>query len=92
MTRGYYVTAKYGHKTAWLCGPFPTHQEALAMLWPVRKAALRTDDPRFAFAAFGTAKLTAAPGKTCPPGTLDLGLLDIDEVINYKSPPSMFYA
>ena len=86
---GYYVTAivnqgTTNQRTSWLIGPFlgpRAHMAALAMVEPARKAANRTDDPRFAFAGFGTAKITRDADKPLPYGRLDLSLIEPDHVI-----------
>lgn len=82
--KGYYVTARLGGQgngqTAWLLGPFQTHRAALCMVHPVRQAARRLDDPRFEFAAYGTASITA---DTLPPGRLDLTKAVDDAWIGY---------
>lgn len=61
---GYYVTARYGKAVAYLLGPYDTHAEALSNI--ERGTQLANDaDPRAAFAAFGTVKLTSAiPART----------------------------
>jgi hypothetical protein len=85
---GYYVTAivdggTANQRTSWLCGPFETHREALAMVRPVRLAVDRhSGDPRFAFAAFGTAKMTLPRTQELPAGRMSLDWLDLDDVIN----------
>ena len=83
---GYYVTAiidggTANQRTSYLLGPFTTHLAATMMVMPARRAANRTNDPRFAFAAFGTTRLTLPTGKALPPGRLDLALIDLDDVI-----------
>ena len=71
----YYVTAIIdggtgNQRTAWLVGPFETHREALRMVTPARRLIRRkSDDPRFAFAAFGTAKRTHDRTEPFPPGS-----------------------
>lgn len=52
----YYVSVQDGARSALLLGPFPTHQEALDMVEPVRAKGNELD-PRAAFYAFGTARL-----------------------------------
>lgn len=61
---GYYVTAIYGKRVAYLLGPYDTHEQALTNV--ERGTSLANDaDPRAAFAAFGTAKLTSnQPART----------------------------
>ena len=81
--RGYYVTALLNggtanQRTAWLAGPFDTHRAAIAMVPAVRYLAQLTDDPRMAFAAFGTAKRT---GETLPAGRLDIAALIDDAYV-----------
>lgn len=83
---GYYVTATLdggaNKRVSYLIGPFTgprAHMAALAMVPAARRAANRTDDPRFAFAGFGTAKLSA---DRLPPGRLDLSLIDPNDVIH----------
>lgn len=86
---GYYVTAIIdggtgNQRTAYLVGPFTGkrgHMAALAMVGPVRQAANETPDPRFAFAAFGTTKLSVPVDQRLPPGRLDLSLIRLDHVI-----------
>jgi len=86
---GYYVTAIVNQGTtnqitSWLVGPFTgprAHMAALAMVEPASKAANRADDPRFAFAGFGTSKITRDADKPLPVGRLDLSLIDSDHVI-----------
>lgn len=86
---GYYVTAiidggTANQRTSWLVGPFTgkrAHMAALAMVEPARKATHHTDDPRFAFAAFGTSKMTLPKDRPLPAGRLDLSLIDPDHVI-----------
>lgn len=77
---GWYVTAiidggTANQRTSYLIGPFTGPrgwQAATKMVAAGSYAANRTDDPRFAFAAFGVIKLTIAADKTLPPGRLDL--------------------
>jgi len=69
--KGYYVTMQRqvlgGVKTAWLLGPFPTHELALAQ---VDVAATKAEqiDPWMAFDARGTTALTT---DKLPPGKLN---------------------
>lgn len=88
---GYYVTAiidggSANQRTAWLLGPFASHRAALRMVTPARRAVDRhSDDPRFAFAAFGTAKMTIDRRQPFPPGRFDMEWCDddyFDDVIN----------
>lgn len=91
---GYYVTAiidggTANQRTSYLVGPFTgnrAHMAALAMVEPARKATHDVADPRFAFAAFGTTKLTMPVDKPLPAGRLDLSLIRLDHVI-YSSIP-----
>lgn len=74
---GFYVTARIGGgsnaRTAWLVGPFATLIAASKMVSAARYAACHhMDDPRFQFAAFGTAKLTRSIDQPLPPGSLPL--------------------
>lgn len=52
----YYVSVIDGKRSAFLLGPFPTHQQALDMVEPVRAKGNELD-PRAAFYAFGTVRL-----------------------------------
>jgi hypothetical protein len=91
---GYYVTAiidggTANQRTSWLMGPFQgprAHMEAMRMVEPVRRAVNRhSDDPRFAFAAFGTAKMTLPRDRELPAGRFDMTWCDDDymnDVIN----------
>jgi hypothetical protein len=51
--RDYYVSIIRGRTYALMAGPFATHDEALAMVGPVRREASRID-PFTDFDAFGT--------------------------------------
>ena len=83
MPSGHYVTARIdggtpNARTAWLCGPFTGPRAATAalrMVGPIAYLANKTSDPRFAFAGFGTAKLSA---DHLPPGRLDIAALADD--------------
>jgi hypothetical protein len=85
---GFYVTARDGSagRTAWLLGPFATQWQALLMVQPTWRAIKRhSDDPRFAFAGFGTAKLTRPIEQPLPAGRFDMAWCDDDwlnDVIN----------
>jgi hypothetical protein len=63
MAVGYYVTVQDSRagklRTRWAAGPYATHEEALAVVEPARKAA-STADPWTDFLAWGTSKLEAA--------------------------------
>lgn len=62
----YYVSAIDGGRSARVCGPFPTHAEALEAVEASRQKM--TDiDPRAWFYAFGTCRCEADLG----PGYLD---------------------
>lgn len=52
----YYVSVMDGDRRALLLGPFPTHQQALDMVEPVRAKGLELD-PRALWYEFGTARL-----------------------------------
>lgn len=52
----YYVTAKLGHRTNYLCGPFDTMRRASRMIEPVRLAALRWRPDGFQGAIFGVSR------------------------------------
>lgn len=81
--QGFYVTARLDGRTAWLCGPFDTLLQATRMIGPVWRAVDRSsDDPRFAFAGFGTARMTIPSAKELPPGNMPLEWLSIDDVIH----------
>jgi hypothetical protein len=89
--RGFYVTAildggTANQRTSWLMGPFGQWKHALRMVEPVRRAINRhSSDPRFAFAAFGTAKMTRPVDRPMPPGRFDMAWCDddyINDVIN----------
>lgn len=58
----YYVTMVDAGRTWFLAGPFATHQEALDLVEPARKAAHEADAMTH-FYGFGTAR---APGRTKP--------------------------
>lgn len=88
---GYYVTAVIeagtgNQRTSWLCGPFTGargHVAALKMVGPVKRAIdQHSSDPRFAFAAFGTAKITSPIDKPLSAGVMPLEWLDGFDVIN----------
>ena len=82
---GFYVTARIDGGTSnarvsWLLGPFDNLTAAMMMVQPVSHSCRHLiDDPRFQFAAFGTAKLTYPITKPLPPGRLDLTLA-VDEI------------
>lgn len=87
---GFYVTAILdggtgNQRTAWLAGPFTGprgHMAALAMVTPARRAVLaNSDDPRFAFAGFGTAKMTLPIDKPLPAGRMAIEWLSVDDII-----------
>jgi len=96
----FYVTAiidsgTANQRTSYLLGPFETRRAAAAMVAPVRYAANHhTDDPRFAFAAFGVTKLTKPIDKPFVAGRLDLTkVVDdvwINHVITYRSWDTVF--
>ena len=52
----YYVTAQDGNRSWHVCGPWPTHAEALAALPDVRAYASQRD-PRGAFMGWGTGRI-----------------------------------
>lgn len=56
--RNYYVTMKRGKRTAWLAGPFSTHEEALNNVDQAKAKAI-ANDPFHDFDFFGTASTTA---------------------------------
>lgn len=64
-TTTYYVTAhehdSASSRVAWLSGPYATHEEAIAMIRPVKDWALEYD-PWMHFAWFGTASIDT-PGE-----------------------------
>lgn len=71
MTTGFYVTLKDGPRTAWLLGPFATHDEALARVDEAWNRACDVD-PRCHFAFRGTASITRdAALDTFPQGRLN---------------------
>lgn len=89
---GYYVTARIGSggadmQTAYLVGPFTGKRGRTAALKMVSAASYaarhHTDDPRFQFAGFGTAKLTLPIDRPLPPGRLDLATVVDDVWIGY---------
>lgn len=53
---GFYVTVKDGSRTGFLVGPLATHEEALALVEPVREIAESRND-RARWYAFGTARV-----------------------------------
>lgn len=63
MSRAYYVSAIDGARKALICGPYPTHDAALADVTRVKRAAYDVD-PRAHWWAWGTASVDtdAAPG------------------------------
>ena len=68
--RFYYVSIIDGKKRGLLAGPYDRHEEALAMVAPVRRMAQEANPVQAAFAAFGTAgsdkKLRTVFGKVAP--------------------------
>lgn len=52
----YYVSVQDGKRRALLCGPFPTHQQALDVVAAVRAKACEVDS-RGHWYAYGTARL-----------------------------------
>lgn len=71
MNRAYYVSAIDGERKALICGPYATHDAALADVQRVKRAAERVD-PRAVWWAWGTAgvNLDAAPEWRDRPGSL----------------------
>lgn len=74
----WYVTARYMHLTAYLCGPFRTAREAMAMIEPVRRAMVRSDDPRHHSGNYGATKRA---GRKLAPGSMRLDWLALSDVI-----------
>lgn len=64
---GFYVTMKRGARTAWLLGPYATHEEALGKV-PAAKVLAGLADPGAHFDAFGTSRVK---GAVRPPGVLN---------------------
>lgn len=58
MTKEYYVTMRRGIRTAWLAGPYDTHQSALDNVQEVKERAI-TGNAWHDFDAFGTASMPA---------------------------------
>jgi len=85
----FYVTARTSDSgrhgsVAWLLGPFETHAAAVKMVEAVRHACnAHMNDPRFAFAAFGTSKLTKPIDRPFKPGTLPFWRCVDDVWISY---------
>jgi len=67
---GFYVTVRDRAKSGFLLGPYATHGEALANVDRARREAVRLD-PWGAFYSYGTAKVTAKPGRELKPGRLN---------------------
>jgi hypothetical protein len=67
-SRDYYVTMVRGKRVAWLLGPYPTHNEALALVDAGKRLASAVD-PWSDFDAFGTSSLPCLP--TNPRGVLN---------------------
>lgn len=64
--KAFYVTMKretqrHGTKTAWLLGPYATHEEALELVHTARGLAEEVD-PRCVWDAFGTSSITMDVG------------------------------
>lgn len=64
MTEGFYVTIRRGKRTAWLAGPFATHDEALAMVQPAGREAEKID-PWIHFDEIGTVFIRRADPLPC---------------------------
>lgn len=71
MNRAYYVSAIDGDRKALICGPYATHDAALADVRRVSRAAYEVD-PRAHWWAWGTASvdLDKAPEWRDRPGSL----------------------
>jgi hypothetical protein len=66
---GFYVSVRDGSRSGLLYGPCDTHDEALGKVDEVQAAAALID-PDAHWYAFGTAKVTATPGRALPAGRL----------------------
>lgn len=79
MKTGWYVIAKYMHRTNYLCGPFPDARAATAMIEPVRRLQTRRDaNSPLRLAEYGvTRKRTPLP-----PGSLPLDENYVRELLN----------
>ena len=73
MERDYYVTLQRGSSTAWLAGPFATHDEALAMVDRAVKHANELDEWAH-FDLFGTCSLPRVAGNPIGKLNSQLGL------------------
>lgn len=69
MQTRFYVTMKRDSRTAWLSGPYETHEEALARVEDVRERVSRLDLWTW-FDAFGTSSITRE-GSVFPLGLLE---------------------
>lgn len=67
---GFYVTVRHGARSGALLGPYGSHDEALANVDRAREYAEQVND-RAVWYAYGTAKVTAKPGRTLPVGTFN---------------------
>lgn len=68
MTR-FYVTCRDAGLTAWLLGPYASHEEALANVQRGSRLAEQAD-PRAAWYAFGTAGVSSESAESRPINTV----------------------
>lgn len=70
-TEGFYVTVRDRAKSGFLLGPYTTHDEAQSNVDRARRYIRDEVDAFASFWGFGTARVTAKPGRELKPGKLN---------------------